>query len=337
VYEEHCRRRIIVMEYVEGVSVADKERWQGRGNDPVIIARRLIELYFEQFVSLRLLHFDPHPGNIYVLDNNRIALLDYGMSGEITEKMSESVKESLRAFGRKDYARLLDIMKSLGFLKKDADIYLLLPVVEYFFEEILETVALEAQAVEKVDLSPVAGRLIEILYAQPFRLPFEWAYIGKVIGTLASVVGTLNPKINLYAELKGYIDRLSKASDAVGAVLEVVKTTVKETVALPGRVTSLLNRIDRGRLKFPVDFEEVDEKIVKLGATFARGVGFLIAFFSVFFAYLSHVLGRPEGLWVFGGVAIVALLFAVIYRKQTKREAIKKMMEKHAKASGEER
>jgi predicted unusual protein kinase regulating ubiquinone biosynthesis (AarF/ABC1/UbiB family) len=72
-------------------------------------------------MTLRVLHFDPHPGNIYILENNRIALLDYGMSGEITQKMSDALKESLRAFGRKDYARLLSIMKDLGFLKKDVD------------------------------------------------------------------------------------------------------------------------------------------------------------------------------------------------------------------------
>ncbi len=330
VHERFCTGRVIVMEFVSGVKITDRERWTALGSDPVIVARRLIELYFEQFIEMRLLHFDPHPGNIFVREGNRLALLDYGMSGEITEKMSGAVTESLRAFGRKDYARLLEIMRDLGFLKKDADLSLILPVVEFFFEEILATVTLERETMEKVDLSPIAGRLIQILYAQPFRLPIEWAYIGKVVGTLAGVISSFYPDINLYAELKTYVDRLTRRNilEIVRLGADQVARFVREAAGLPGKVDSLAERLDRGKLKLPVDFEEVDEKIVKLGASVARGVGLAISFFSACFAYLSYVVGRPEGIIAFGAVSVLAFLYFLLYRKRTRGEAIRKMLEK---------
>jgi predicted unusual protein kinase regulating ubiquinone biosynthesis (AarF/ABC1/UbiB family) len=330
VYDRLCTGRIIVMEHVAGVKITDRERWAGRGNDPVVVARRLIELYFEQFTEMRLLHFDPHPGNIFVQENSRLALLDYGMSGAITETMSDAVKESLRAFGRKDYGRLLEIMQDLGFLKKDADLALIQPVVEYFFEEILATVRLEREAMEKVDLSPVAGRLIQILYAQPFRLPFEWAYIGKVIGTLAGVISSLWPQINLYAELKRYVDRLARQN-----LIEIVRTGadflggfLRRSAGLPAKVDTLLERVDRGQMKFPVDFEDVDDKILKLGASAARGVGLAVSFFSAFFAYLFYVLGRPAGVVAFAVFSVAAFLYFLLYRKRTRGDVLRKMLEK---------
>jgi predicted unusual protein kinase regulating ubiquinone biosynthesis (AarF/ABC1/UbiB family) len=330
VYEKFSNRRIIVMEFIDGVKITDVDKWAGKNNDPAVLSRRLIELYFEQFITMKIIHFDPHPGNIYVLENNNIALLDFCMSGEITEAMSGAIKDSLVAFARKDYVKLLELLKELGFLKKSANIYLFLPIVEYFFDEILETVKLEQSSMEKIDLSPVVDDLVEIIYTQPFRLPYEWAYIGKTIGTLTGIISTLYPDFKLYDELKPYFDKLVNGNikEIVEKGLDFAKTTFNEIVNLPHKVDSLVNKIERGQLKFHVDFEDVDDKIMSLGATITRGISVAVSFFSGIFAYILHIINRPEGTIVFGGISLLAFFYFLLYRKKTKREIIKKTLMK---------
>jgi predicted unusual protein kinase regulating ubiquinone biosynthesis (AarF/ABC1/UbiB family) len=328
VYEEFSTKRIIVMEYINGIKITDIDRWKDKNNDPITISRRIIELYFEQLISIRLIHFDPHPGNILVLENNNIALIDYGMSGEITDAMSKSIKDSLIAFARKDYIKLLEMLKELGFMKKETNIYILLPVVEYFFDEVLETVKLEQSSMDKVDLSPVVDDLVEIIYTQPFRLPFEWAYLGRTIGTLVGIISALNSDFKLYDELNPYFEKLIKGNlnDIIENGIKFTKDTLNEAVNLPHKVDSLVNKIERGQLKFHVDFEDVDEKITSLGRTISKGISVALSFFSGIFAYILYIINRPEGTLVFGTISFFSFLYFLFYRKKTRREIIKKTL-----------
>jgi predicted unusual protein kinase regulating ubiquinone biosynthesis (AarF/ABC1/UbiB family) len=296
------------MEFIDGVKITDMDKWAGKNNDPAILSRHLIELYFEQFITIKLIHFDPHPGNIYVLENNNIALLDFG----------------------KDYVKLLELLKELGFLKKNANIYLFLPIVEYFFDEILETVKLEQSSMDKIDLSPIIDDLVEIIYTQPFRLPYEWAYIGKTVGTLTGIISTLYPDFKLYDELKPYFDKLVNGNikEILEKGVDFAKVTFNEIIGLPHKVDSLVNKIERGQLKFHVDFEDVDDKIMSLGATITRGISIAVSFFSGIFAYILHIIDRPEGTIVFGAISLFSILFFILYRKKTKREIIKKTLTK---------
>ncbi|MBN1984402.1 MAG: AarF/ABC1/UbiB kinase family protein [Chitinivibrionales bacterium] len=198
IYEQFCTDRIIVMEYIEGNKITEKKLWLDRNNNPEVICRHLIELYLEQFLSIKMIHYDPHPGNILVLDNNRIALLDFGMAGQITEKMSLGIKQALIALMNDDYEAILTILDSLGFFRAGTDIYQLLPIIEFFFEKVITTVKLERESVMAIDLSPIVDDLIELLYTQPVQLPVEWAYIGRTVGTLVGITSSLYPNINLY-------------------------------------------------------------------------------------------------------------------------------------------
>lgn len=83
VHEEFCSKDVIVMEYCSGYKISDIAKWQGRNNDPVVLAQRLIDIYMAQFLELDWIHFDPHPGNILVTSDNNFVLLDFGMSGQI--------------------------------------------------------------------------------------------------------------------------------------------------------------------------------------------------------------------------------------------------------------
>ncbi len=330
IYENFSNNKIIVMEFIDGVKINEKEKWINNNNDPLTIARRLVEIYSEQFLFIKLIHFDPHPGNIFILKNNNIGLVDFGMAGEITEKMNKGIKDGLSAFAKKDYIKILEVLHELGFIKKNVDIYVLLPVVEYFFNEIIDTIKLEKNSIQNINLNPILDDLVEIIYSQPFRLPYEWAYIGKTIGSLTGIISLLYPEFKIHEELKPYFNLILKKNifEISKDIAELTKTTFNDLLVLPGKVNNIIKMIEKGDIKFKVDFEDVDKKIIELEALFTRGISIALVFFTGTVAYFLYILNHKEVSLIFGFISILSFFYFLFYRKKTKKDIIKKTIKR---------
>lgn len=332
VFEEFCTDRIIVMEFMEGDKIGDVEKWIERNNDPVLISRQIIDIYMEQFLFFKLIHYDPHPGNILVKDNNQIVLLDYGMAGEITDKMSSGLKDLIKAFARRDYRGIIDILSRLGFVRKGVSRKNLISLASYFFDEILETIKFEKESIQNIDLSPVIDDLVEVLYTLPINLPVEWAFIGKTVGVLVGIIAILYPDINVYDEISPYAERLLKNNlESISEeVFDRVKNDGEMIMNLPRRLESILNNVEDGYLKFKVDFEEVDDKLEDLQAAVIKGIGFGVTFFSgvagymVFALNLIDKMGFALPLFALSGLS---LIFAITYTKKSGKDNLKRIIE----------
>jgi predicted unusual protein kinase regulating ubiquinone biosynthesis (AarF/ABC1/UbiB family) len=326
IYKEYCTDRIIVMEYIRGDKITEKGKWLSRNNDPVILSRRLIEIYLEQFLFIKLIHFDPHPGNILVLDNNRLALLDFGMAGEINQTMSSGIKRIIMAVLNREYETILTVLDELGFFRKGTDIYTLLPVIEFFFDKVLSSIKLERESLMAVDLSPIVNDLVEIIYTHPFKLPVEWAYIGRTVGTLVGIISSLYPDINIYDELKPSFDKIMQENmtDKISAILDQSKNFLKEIYFLPGKVNQFIQRTERGNMKFKFEQGEINRTITCLNNTVVRGICLITAVLSSFFSFVFHILNHGVAGITFGSLAGVFLLVSILYRTEMEKDIIKK-------------
>ncbi len=330
-YEEYSTEHIIVMEFVKGDKITDRDKWINRNNDPILIARRLVEIYVEQFMFFGYVHFDPHPGNILVLENSKICLLDFGMAGEITKEMSNGIKNGLIAFSHRDYRSLIKVIEKLGFIKKGADMNSINSVVQYLFNDILDTIELDMNSLQKVDITPVVDELVEIIYSQSFRLPYEWAFMGRAVGVLTGIIASLYPDFKLYDELSPYVNRLIKENtvDIVNRVIDSAKEFVVDIFALPKKATQIIHRVESKDLKFEVDLEEINIKINKIGALFVRGIAIFMMFVSGILSYSFYIIDRVGASIVFTVIAIGIAIFLIIFRqKLTKKEILKQTMTK---------
>jgi predicted unusual protein kinase regulating ubiquinone biosynthesis (AarF/ABC1/UbiB family) len=318
------------MEYLAGDKITDSEKWLPRNNDPLVIAREIIEIYMEQFINMRLIHFDPHPGNILINENNSFVLLDFGMAGQITGKVNKGIKDGLKAFIEKDYIRIIEILDELGFIRKGIKKNSLLSIMEYFFDEIIYTVKLEKESMQSIDLSPIVDDLVELVYSQPFNLPIEWAYIGRTIGVLTGIISSLNPEINLYQEFSPYAEKLLKLNldEILSDGSDIIKHNAQLLYNLPRKANNLIDDLERGTLKVKVDFEEVDEKIDELKGIVVRTIIMGAAFFSAFGAFVFYSLDKFEEMLILGGFSFVTFIFSMRYKKISQKEFIKRNITK---------
>ena len=119
VYREHCTRRLLVSEWVDGVKLSECEPDEIR--ELIAVGQ---ESFLTQLLSVGVFHSDPHPGNILRMDDQsrgRIALLDFGLMARIRQEDMDTFVSSIVHLANKDYAALVDDFIALGILPEDCD------------------------------------------------------------------------------------------------------------------------------------------------------------------------------------------------------------------------
>jgi ubiquinone biosynthesis protein len=96
-YTELSTPRVLTMDMIDGIPVAETGLLEAAGMDREEIARRGASLYMQMIFTHGFFHADPHPGNIVLLPGNVIGLLDFGMVGRIDERMREDIEDMLMA------------------------------------------------------------------------------------------------------------------------------------------------------------------------------------------------------------------------------------------------
>jgi predicted unusual protein kinase regulating ubiquinone biosynthesis (AarF/ABC1/UbiB family) len=276
-------------------------------------------------LSMPFIHFDPHPGNILITDDNCIVLVDYGMAGEISDRMRRGFSDSIEALIDRDARKLIDVLNDLGFIRRNVHRYSLLPIADFFINEILDTFKLERESFYNIDLSPIRDEIVEIIYTQPFTIPIDWAYIGKTLSTVAGLISQLNPDFNLYGELKRHTRRILSAGVADRAVraYNSIKANVSTAAAMPMRISEFMDDLERGYFKIKVDYGEMIDKIDEVKGFVIRVIAFILALVAGVSAYVFFNEQRIYEFLMFLVLGAAALLFFLLYRRRFRRDKIR--------------
>lgn len=279
---EYTTRRVLVLEWMEGIKVTDTAALVAAGVDRKRLAQRLIGSYLTQVLDAGFFHADPHPGNIIIQPDpagDRLVFVDFGMMGTITPRLRGGVRDVFGGFMLHDAARILRGMQLLGFLSAAADLEALEPIIETLLARIagLGTGTAPPSARgprgrrDPEDAFSVIGTT---LYDQPFRLPAQFAFFGRMAGILLGLTRTLAPDLDVIAVARPYAERFvaggpgGSGLDAILRMLGVESwealgrtlltdglATAQSLAALPRRLDRVLARAERGELRIFVESE----------------------------------------------------------------------------------
>ena len=118
VLSELCTSRVLTMELITGVSLREAGRLEEVGVDREELARRGATIWMDMVFRDGFFHADPHPGNLLVLPDGAIGILDCGMVGRIDETLRETIEEAMVAIANHDGAHLARLIMDLGFLPR---------------------------------------------------------------------------------------------------------------------------------------------------------------------------------------------------------------------------
>ncbi|MCL6453974.1 MAG: AarF/ABC1/UbiB kinase family protein [Alicyclobacillus sp.] len=117
VYAAASKRRVLVMEYVSGVNIRDGDQLRAWGSDPAALRDALLAAYLKQVLVTGFVHLDPHPGNLLVLQDGRLALLDFGMAAAYGEPERMALRRLLQHAVLQDASGVAAALQDLGFVQ----------------------------------------------------------------------------------------------------------------------------------------------------------------------------------------------------------------------------
>ncbi|PYS74471.1 MAG: ABC transporter [Acidobacteria bacterium] len=256
--DDYTTSRVITMDYIPGKKITDVSPLRLMELDTRELAEEIFRAYLKQLLVDGFFHADPHPGNVFITDDDRIGLLDLGMVAHIAGNFRENLLRLLLAIseGRGDEAA--DVSIKMGEPKPNFD--------KHDFEH--RTAQLVAQhedaALEQIHAGKVVLEIQRNAAECWFRLPPEFTMISKAMMNLDRVVYVLDPTFDPNAvirhEATNIMVRQVVQSIEPGSILARA-IEVKEFIEkLPTRVNKILDVIGNNELKIGVD--AIDEKVV---------------------------------------------------------------------------
>ena len=215
------------------------------------IAKNGANLYLQMIFDHGLYHADPHPGNMMILPDGRIGLLDFGMVGRISEHLREDIESMLVSIVNSDVPVLVTLVKRVGScpmdLREDALSNDLADFVGHF----------ATQSMANFDMSGALNEFVGIVRKYRITLPGEAALLIKVLVQLEGTGRLLDPQFSLMEIMKPFhrkliLRRLSPARQA-RKMRRFYMQVEQLAETLPQTVTSVLDQMKRG--KFDVHLE----------------------------------------------------------------------------------
>jgi predicted unusual protein kinase regulating ubiquinone biosynthesis (AarF/ABC1/UbiB family) len=215
-----------------------------------------VEAYFYQFFEVGFFHADPHPGNIFVQPglsptDPTVAFVDFGMVGSLTRTTKQGLKDLFLGFVVNNAHAMVTALAHLGFIGEGANLAAIERGVALMMEQYHGMTLGEAR---DLNVHEVAAEVEDLFYRQPFRIPAQFAFAGRAIGTLSGLATGLAPEFNLVSVAVPYAQKFlglnrDGANQTAQQVLTQVLDAGRTLLTLPGALERVLSRIETGQLE----------------------------------------------------------------------------------------
>ncbi|TFV85162.1 AarF/ABC1/UbiB kinase family protein [Microbacterium sp. dk485] len=310
VFWERTTSRVLTLERMTGIKINDLAALDAAGVDRRALARTGADIVLSMVFEHRFFHADPHPGNLFVHPDGRIALIDFGMVGEIDEELRDRFADFLIAFTLRNPDALADALEGVSVTRGNVD--------RYEFREALRSfVALYSdRSLTEVGFARLAGEMLALLREQRLQLPREVALIFKVLMMIEGIGVQLDPQFDLTAVLTPYARRLVRERFAPAAIATRLARASADAgtlaLELPTRLRRAIAAVDRNGLEVHLRAAELEPLVgraERIGNRLVAGVitAALINAVGNFIARDSRWKSRQSAL-VSAGVTVVTTL-----------------------------
>ena len=294
-YAELSTDRVLVMEWMEGTPLSSVEQIKAKGIDLYEISRTGAEIYLQMIFKHGLYHADPHPGNLLLMKDNTIGLLDFGMVARIDESLREDIEDMLLAIIEQDAQRLVSVVMRVGSVPTGLDeVGLSLDLADFVAHYAY-------QSIEQFEIGAALNEMFDIIRRFEIVLPASMTMLLKVLVMLEGTAQKLEPTFSLMEVIKPYQSKIAAQRYSPSRQYRKVRRLAYEMQQLievvPRRLRDILQQVESGRFDVHLDHRGLEPSVNRLV------LGMLTS--SLF---IGSVLLVTNQVWQFRGVSIPGAL-----------------------------
>lgn len=308
VYWQWTGERVCVQEFVDGIPGSDLGAIDRAGFDRKILARRGTRAVLKMIIEDGFFHADPHPGNVFYLPGDRIAFIDFGMVGQLSEARREQLTRLLLGLTRREAERVVDVLLdwSGDGLANETD---LTQEVQAFVDQY------HGVALKDFRLGAALTDFAALLRAHWLLLPADLALLIKAFISLDGMGRELDPGFDMVSEMTPMVEKLISERYLPDAVLERGWRTVSDLLALAGELphdlTRQLRAARRGKLSIHIDVAHLQRAAERIdGGANRLSMSIVVAALIVGSSIVMSVPGNSTlwGPWLLGVLGFVGAL-----------------------------
>ncbi|MFZ5917518.1 MAG: ABC1 kinase family protein [Chloroflexota bacterium] len=314
VHWELTTRRVLTMERVRGVKISDLATLQAEGLNCRRVARNNIKIVLRAILKDGFFHADPHAGNFFVQPDESIALLDFGIMGQLQPKDREGVVLLFVGLFRQETDRVLDALSMLDIASRMADRRKLARDLDRL------RVRYFGQPLENIRARSFFEDLMGLAFANKLRLPGNLVLLFKTVAMLEGLSLQLDPSINVFTEVEPFVrDAMIEMQSPLAwgrRLFQTLNDSGQAVLFIPHQISNLLDKAADGEFTLRMRHEELEGPLRRFNdATNRLALVILVATFVLGPALLiPNIEFIPAGwrtwamLLIMGGFALSFLL-----------------------------
>jgi ubiquinone biosynthesis protein len=251
------RAGVLTLGRLDGKNISRPEALEEFRVDRKKVAERLLDAFICQYFRLGLFHADPHPGNLMVLGPDKVALLDFGLVGHLSDDMRDRLVTALLASLERELSVVVAVFAEMGSLSEDTDVEELKADTQKLIDKYF------GLALGRFALDHLFNEITGLCRRHSVLLPKDFVLILRSLITIAGVGMTLDPELDLAGLLRPrlqqvLLDRFNVRE--IGKKLLVAGWQWKGLLAAaPGQLSDLLRKANGGRLSLKVRLPELEQ------------------------------------------------------------------------------
>ncbi|QSZ26724.1 2-polyprenylphenol 6-hydroxylase [Aceticella autotrophica] len=257
IYWGYTTKKVLTMEYIDGVSVKNKDVLIAKGFDLKKIAYNGAMSILLQIYEFGFFHGDPHPGNIFIKNDGRIVFIDFGIVGFIDKSNREMIIELFKAFADYDTEEIVNILLDMDAIRNETNIknlkYDLSSINNYFLNTPLKN----------INIGDSAKKIMSIIYKYKLMLPTEFTLLLKALATIEGVGKELDPDFSISNIANNFIQKTYFKNFRITKILkDNIKDLHKLSMELrkfPGKFQSILTKVIKDDIKVKFNIEETNK------------------------------------------------------------------------------
>jgi len=259
VFRDTTTESILTTEFVEGIKVSEIDRLEKAGLDRKLITVRGADIVLKQIIKHGFFHADPHPGNIFVLPDNVICLLDFGMTGSVDRRTRESFIDLTESVVSRNESRATQVLLKLTYWDEDPNIRLLEKDVADFMGRHLY------KPLKDIKIGKLLHNLLELAFQHRLRIPPDIFLMLKAFSAVEGVGFMLDPDFDMIKNAAPLIKeiKLSRRSPQriAGDIFRLAIELFQFLQNFPKDILSITRLIKQQKLSLNLEYKGLDKML----------------------------------------------------------------------------